>query len=99
MNAVVPIRPAFHPDLLLRYTLDELTDVVGFKDGSLALHRAGLKLVGAVYRAGPDDLLAITRFGPRKLEALCAYFIRNGLEYPAKATNIDCAPAEVVRLG
>jgi hypothetical protein len=90
MGEVITLRPPHEEQMLLRgYTLDELTEVLGFKLGSLTLHRAGYTTLAAVIRAPEAELLRVHGIGPRKIALIRNFFRARGYTYPNSVRPIS----------
>ncbi len=74
--------PAREDRLFSRSPLDELTGLIGFKNGSLALYLAGFRTIGAIFNSSQRDILSVPGIGRSKLFQIKHYFQIRGLEYP-----------------
>jgi len=83
LNNVFYLKKKWGPNsLAFKYTLDELTESIGFSRGSLALHIAGYKTLSMLIRASEEELLAIPGIGRRKVQLIAAFFATRGHSYP-----------------
>jgi hypothetical protein len=83
-------------DTLLRYTLDELSLLIGFHAGAAALHRAGYTTIGAIARATSDELRSVRGIGPWRLQRIQEYLKGLGAELPQRPSAVD---GEIVEFG
>lgn len=80
MGEVVLFRPKY-AGILNLYTLDELTPVIGFKCGALALHRAGFERIGDILRSTPSILATVPNIGDKKIAQIVEYFRGHSINF------------------
>ena len=83
MEKVIIFRkPPEKCDFLDGYVLDVLTEVIGFGNGSLPLHRAGFVTMRDLYFVDPAAVQQTPCIGEIKFAAIAQFFKLNGLPYP-----------------
>jgi hypothetical protein len=85
------------------FTMDVLSTIIGFEEGSLELARAGYRYVGHIAASQPEALLAVKGMTPWKLKRIEGYLRRIGLtfgmdtsEWLAVRERIDAAPPSLI---
>lgn len=69
-------------DFLSSFTLDTLTEILGFANGALPLRQAGYVRLRDIYRADPGEIRRVRFIGKLKYLALVEFFQRHGYQYP-----------------
>jgi len=88
LNNVIYLKKQWGPNsLAFKYTLDELTESIGFSRGSLALHMAGFRTLAMLIRASEEELLAVPGIGRRKIQLIAEFFTTRGHSYPFRPSR------------
>lgn len=63
------------------FTMNVLTEVIGFEMGSYALHCAGYQHIGRIVSADPEAILNIPGINVRKLRKISSFLRRHDLSF------------------